>query len=222
MVYTPHLDRLYEHELREVSARVSKMADHAEQMVRDAMLALLSSNSRLASDVIAADQLLDEMELACDRACVELLARRSPVGADLRFVTGVLKLVTDIERIGDLAVNVVKRAGQLAELGPLPPEIGDLAHSVIDELDTAFKALKNRDASLARTLRATDQSTDAKNRAAFDRLLMTASDAHGQFANLLTLTNICRHLERIGDHAVNIAEIVVYMVEGKVLRHQAG
>ena len=220
MVHTPHLDRAYETELAAISATVARMSDHAERMVRDAVLSILSNDPALGRQVIVADEALDAMETEVDQLCVRLMARRAPVGRDLRMVTATLKLVTDIERIGDLAVNVIKRGGEVAAAG-LPKEVADLARTVVDELALSFRALRERDSSLARRLRAEDKTTDAANRAAFDRLLNHCSEHRDEFERVLALTNVCRHLERIGDHAVNIAEMVVYMVDGKVLRHRA-
>ena len=221
MVHTPHLDTQYETELKAVTLQVSAMADHAERMVRDAVLALLSNDEALARRVMAADAKLDEMELACDQLCVKLLARRAPVGADLRMVTATLKLVTDVERIGDLAVNIVKRGLQIGGT-PLPAELGALGKSVVDELSFAFDCLRRRDAVAARRMYEQDDVTDSHNRAAFDRLLHIASEDPTAFDRVLAMTNTCRHLERIGDHAVNVAEAVVYMVDGVMLRHAGG
>lgn len=219
MVHTPHLDTQYENELRAVRAQVGRMADHAERMVRDAVLALLSADDGLASEVKAADKVLDRMELDSDQLCVRLLARRAPVGADLRLVTATLKLVTDIERIGDLAVNIVKRGTQTGGQ-KLPAEVAELARSAVEELALAMDCLRTEDALKARRLYQQDDITDQRNRAAFDRLLRMAGEDPAAFDHILAMTNICRHLERIGDHAVNVAEMVVYMAEGTMLRHK--
>jgi phosphate transport system protein len=161
------------------------------------------------------------MEITCDQLCVALLARRAPVAGDLRMVTAALKLVTDLERIGDLAVNVARRTGEVGTRLGIPSEVAELAHCATEELALSLRALTGRDSTTARRLRAEDESTDARNRAAFDRLLALAAEHPDAFEDLLALTNVCRQLERIGDHAVNIAEMVVYMVDGKIVRHQA-
>lgn len=228
MVHTPHLDSAYEHELTNITASVSRMSSHAERMVRDAVLAMLSRDGVLAKQVIADDQTLDAYETDIDQLCVRLLARRAPVGADLRMVTATLKLVTDIERIGDLAVNIVKRAGSAGAASgggsdsvlAVPDEVSALAKAAVEEVALTFRALRERDGALARSLRDQDHTTDACNRAAFDRLIRIGREKPESFEPILALTNICRHLERIGDHAVNIAEMVVYMVDGKVVRHR--
>jgi phosphate transport system protein len=218
MVHTPHLDNRYESELQALSLQVAKMCDLAERMVRDAVLVVLSRDETVAKQVLATDHQLDQLELDCDRMCVELLARRSPVGADLRMVTAILKLVTDLERIGDLSVNVVKRRAQTADFSP-PEEVAALGRAVVEEVTLAFDCLRRRDARAARTMYEQDDLTDARNRAAFDRLMHIAAEQPSQFDRVVAMTNTCRHLERIGDHAVNVAEAVVYMVDGIVLRH---
>ncbi len=221
MVYTPHLDTMYESELRSVTTLVTEMADLAERMLRDAVLCVLSRDPALAGRVAQEDDRLDQLELAVDAACVKVLARRAPVGTDLRLVTGSLKLVTDLERIGDLAVNITRRSAEVK--GAIPPELVELARTVVEQLANAVVAVKKRDAQLARTLRDDDRRTDQCNREAFTALLATARSEKCDVDELLALTNICRHLERIGDHAVNVAEMVVYVAEGVTLRqHRVG
>jgi phosphate transport system protein len=221
MVRTPHLDLAYERELDAVSTHVARMAQLADNMVRDAVHSVLTHDAELAKKVEEEDAVLDAYELECDELCVRLMARRAPVGADLRMITATLKIVTDLERIGDLAVNIAKRGQEInGGIGGVPAEVSDLAHTAVEELAHAMKALATRDAALARNLRAEDQGTDARNRAAFDRLMAIAQAHQDAFSEVLALTSVCRHLERIGDHAVNVAEMIVYMVEGKVLRHR--
>ncbi len=218
---TPHLDYQYEQELDEIHTALLKMGNRAEGMVRDAARALLERDLSLARQVIAVDQDLDKMEVETDAMCVRLLARRAPVGSDLRLVTCALKMVTDLERIGDLAGNISRRVLELSN-GPgieVVPEISDLAEKAISELASAMKALRDRDAPTARRIKGDDRRVDEANRAAFDRLLRVAKDHPEQFERALSLTNVCRHLERVGDHAVNIAEMVVYLVEGAVVKH---
>lgn len=222
MVHTPHLDQAYELELAALSGALLQMADRAEQMVADAVCAVLSNDERCAAAVLAGDDALDAMETEIDRQCVRLIARRAPVGADLRLVTAGFKLVIDLERIGDLAVNVVKRAKMATPGVAMPAEVEALAQSALAELREACRALRQRDATLARSLRSHDKATDARNREAFDRLIRIGRDAPEQFEGLLALTNVCRQFERIGDHAVNVSEMVVFLVDGQVLRHHPG
>ncbi len=220
MVHTPHLDSVYELELGSISAQIDAMARLAEQMVRGALRVLSEQDPVLAEQICNTDRELDRMEIESDRLCVSLLARRAPVAGDLRLVTAALKVVTDLERIGDLAVNIAKRSVGVGATIGVPVEVSLLADGAVEELALALRALTRRDTDLARRLHAEDQATDARNRAAFDRLLSLASERPDAFEDLLALTNICRQLERIGDHAVNVAEMVVYLVDGQIVRHQ--
>lgn len=217
MVHTPHLDTRYENELKVVTTQLGVMADLAERMVRDAVLCVLTRDASMAVAVEREDDRLDRMELDLDAACVKLLAKRAPVGTDLRLVTGAMKLVTDLERIGDLAVNIVRRSNQVKVQAV--PEVVELARAVVDELSSAVSSLKKWDATSARGLRDADHRTDECNRAAFEALVGAARAQNTDVEELLALTNICRHLERIGDHAVNVSEMVVYVAEGVTLRH---
>jgi phosphate transport system protein len=221
MLKTPHLDHQYEQELAEITTYLLKMGNRAEGMVRDAVRALVDRDLPLARKVISTDHDLDQLEIATDALAVKLLARRVPVGEDLRLVTGALKMVTDLERVGDMAVNICKRALELSNNPGIEvlPEIDDLARKAIEEFVLAMQALRTRDSALARRLRRDDDVVDDANRAAFDRLILLAHNHPDQLERALSLSNVCKHLERVGDHAVNIAEMVVYIVEGEVLRH---
>lgn len=217
---TRRLDAAYERELLAIRTHVAKMAALAEEMVQDAVRVLIDRDPDLARKVRDADADLDRIELECDQLCATILARRSPVAGDLRMVTGTLKLVTDLERIGDLAVNICKRSLQIGPgASSVPKEVAELAECVTAELALALEALVRQDSTLARRLRAEDRSTDERNRTAFERLLGLSNERPDSFEDLLALTNVCRNLERIGDHAVNISERVVYMVDGTVVRH---
>lgn len=220
---TPHLDAHYEAELQTITLHLVKTGLRAEAMVRDAIRALLDRDLALARAVVATDEELDRLEVECDDLCVKLLARRSPVGQDLRLVTCALKVVTDMERIGDLAVNVAKRSLEIAsEPGIEPtPEVEQLAEGALDMVHRAMRALQDRDAAGARALRNDDKRVDDLNKAVFKRMIAFAKDHHDQLERALAFTSVSRHLERVADHAVNIAEMVVFLVEGKMVRHHS-
>ncbi len=220
---TPHVDANYEAELQAIMLHLVKTGTRAEGMVRDAVRALLERDAHLARSVVATDMELDRLEVESDELCMRLLARRTPVGGDLRLVTCALKVVIDMERIGDLAVNIAKRALDLmGEPGLEPtPEVEQLAAGALNHCSRAVRALQNRDATAARAIKAEDSSLDELNRAVFTRMIAFAKDHHDQLERALAYTSISRYLERVADHAVNIAEMVVFLVEGKVLRHQA-
>lgn len=220
---TRHLDRNYEAELQALSTNVTHMAVLATGMVRDAVRALLERDPSLGRSVIAADDRLDALEVDTDHLATTLLVRRSPVGDDLRFVIAVMKVTTDIERVGDLAVNIAERGLDLtagAGLSP-PAEVKALADAALALLEKATQAWRTRDAALARSLSGRDRAVDDLNRAAFARLIDITRGHPDQFERSLALAGICRHLERAGDHAVNVGERIVYWVEGAELRHGA-
>ena len=150
------------------------------------------------------------------------MARRAPVGEDLRLVTCALKTVVDMERIGDLAVNVAKRYLELNAGGPglePTPEILALTRGALDITRRAMGALQNRDGAAARTIRTEDSRIDDLNRAVFQQMILVAKDHSDQLERAIAYTSIARYLERVADHAVNIAEMVVFLIEGKVIRH---
>jgi phosphate transport system protein len=218
---TRHTDSQYEAELEHLSRRTSAMAARAESMVQQSVTALLTRDPALARQVVVADDLLDAEEVEVDRLCLQLLVRRAPFGSDLRFVTAVLKLVTDIERIGDLAVNIAERTLELLQVQGIGASrnVEELAAAAVDLLSRAMAAFRQRDAAAARSLYQRDREVDARNRASFNELLQFARSQPHALDQVMALSSICRHLERVGDHAVNIGERVVFMVEGEDLRH---
>lgn len=219
-----HTDSQYEEELAALGAHFSRMGSIARSMMEDAVRALLRGDAAAARAVIARDAELDRMENEVDERCVAILARRAPVGADLRFVTAVMKCVVDVERIGDLAVNVAKRALDLVQSPGVEPgeDTERLAHGALGILTRALDAFAARDSAAARSLYEDDRALDAANRRAFHRLIAIAQHHPDQIERALAISGACRNLERAGDHAVNIGERVVFMVEGEEVRHRHG
>lgn len=218
---TPHLDQHYEAELRNLASHLAQTGLRAESMVRDAVRALLQRDHALARSVLEKDREVNRLEVETDELCVKLLARRAPVGSDLRLVTCALKAVIDMERIGDLAVNIAKRSLEInggPGLEPIP-EIVQLAEGAAELTTRVMRALQQRDADMARTVRVEDIRLDELNRSTFRRMLEFAKNHPDQFERALAWTSVSRHLERVGDHACNIAEEVVFLVEGKVVKH---
>lgn len=216
-----HTDSQFQAELDGLLATFNHMGIRSRTMVGDAVRSLSINDPDIARRVIAADRELDRIELEIDRMCLTILARRAPVGEDLRLVTAVMKAVTDLERIGDLAVNIAERSLDLyGRPGIEPgPEVGTLAQSALALLDRALHAFRERDSKEARELYEVDQAVDAQNRVAFRNLIHITQDHPDQFERALALSSICRHLERVGDHAVNIGERVIFLVEGEEVRH---
>jgi phosphate transport system protein len=220
---TPHLDQFYEAEIRLLDNHLVKTGNRAEGMIREAVDAFVGRDLKLARSVVTVDAELNQLEVEADELCVRLLARRSPVGQDLRLVTCALKCVIDLERIGDLSANIAKRTIELGDHPnvPVPNHVQQLAQAAVDLTHRALQALYDRDADAARAVMAEDRSLDELNREIFREMLLFAKDHQQQIEEAFAYTSVSRHLERVGDHAVNIAEMVVFLVEGKVVRHMA-
>ncbi len=198
-----------------------QMCVRAESMVRLALRSVFDRDPSLGRSVMRADRELDSLEVEIDRLCLHYLAQRKPVGSDLRAITTILKMVTDLERVGDLSVNLAERGLELSsgvgiEPGTDMPVMGEIA---ADMVRMAADAFLQGDAELARDLIARDREVDQLNREAFQKWL-TAMAAHpDQVDRALALTSMSKYLERIADHACNLGEMVVFLVEGQDVRH---
>ena len=185
------------------------------------MQALGDRNDALASEVIERDRQVNAYEVEVDAQCVELLALHQPAAGDLRFITTAMKIVTDLERIGDQAVNIAQRVIELNREPQLKPYI-DLprmaarAQAMVKESLDAFVA---RDTELARRVRAEDDEVDALKEQIFRELLTFMMEDPRSIPRAIRLILISRCMERVADHATNIAEMVIYLVEGKMVRH---
>lgn len=195
----------------------------SESMVRQAIRSVVERDAQMGRAVVALDEDVDRMEVDLDRQCLAILARHTYSDEQLRFVTTAMKMVTHLERIGDLAVNVSERGfdlviGRGVEASPDLALMGDRVADMVRDAADAFVA---RDVTLANGLRQRDSEIDAMNRRAFEAGLALLSAHPDQADRALALTNISKHLERIADHAVNLAELVVFLVEGRDVRHSS-
>ena len=215
------MQRHFHEELDALKQTLLAMGALVEDQIRRVMRALVERDEALARDVIERDHQVNAYDVEVDEKCVELLARYQPAAGDLRFLTTAMKIVTDLERIGDQAVNIAQRALELnreAQLKPyidLPRMAAKSQQMVKDALD-AFVA---RDAGLARDVCARDSEVDALKEQVFRELLTFMMGDPKTIARALHLILVSRFLERVADHATNIAEMVVYMIEGKIVRH---
>ncbi len=215
-----HTNRQYDHSLRILKDMLLLMSYHAEQMIADAIRALVERRSHIANQVILRDDTLDRLELDVDRFCNEILALQHPVASDLRFVATAFKIVRDIERIGDIAVNIAERANELIqepELKPLiaMPLMGERAQRILkDSLD----AFINSDDQLAEKVIRDDEAIDDISEQIFRELLTYMMEKPTNVSRALKLIFIAKHLERVGDHATNIAEMVLFMIRGQEVR----
>jgi len=216
-----HLVASYDAELKELKQRILTMGGLVEKMITDAIRALVDRDSELAEKIIAMDHEVNGHEVAIDEKCLELLALRQPTGRDLRFITLALKIVTDLERIGDKCANMAKRARQLNQEPPLKPyvDIPRMAHWVEQMIKEALDAFVRGDAELAVKVCKDDQMVDDLNQQVQRELYTYMLEDPATISRAMRLTYISKSLERIADHATNIAEMVIFMVKGKDIRH---
>jgi phosphate transport system protein len=195
-----------------------------EENVANAVRAFGEKNEKLARKVIDTDHVIDSLEIQVEEECLKILALHQPVAVDLRFIIAVLKMNSDFERIGDLAVNIAERA---LALGPRPDTaLTGRLHTMVEKTRIMFKnsldSLVNNDGLLARKVCAADDEVDAIYRSMYDDVKKGIVETPDRLDELLQLLSIARHLERIADHATNIAEDVIYMIEGEIFRHHRG
>ena len=216
-----HTNREYEGELRKLRDQLLRMGAKVEEIISGSIKALLERDTDLATRMIAFDRRINQMEVDIDGLCLSILARRQPVASDLRFITMALKLVTDLERIGDLGVNISERVVELNAEPPLKPyvDLPNMANEVQGMLREALDAFVAGDPERAHAVIERDTNIDAYYSQIFRELLTyMMEDAHNIF-RATRLQSIAKYLERIGDHATNVAEMVVFMVKGMDIRH---
>lgn len=219
---TVHTSREFEQELRTLRERLATMGSRAEEQIALAMKALADRDDELARQVIKADETIDKDENDIDELALQILACRQPVASDLRFLTMSLKFVVDVERIGDLAAGIAKRALELNRLPPLDSKVdlARLATLAQKNLHAALDAFVKKDADAATAVIAADAEIDKLNASLFAALIAHVATDPATVTRVLPLTSVCRYLERIGDHVKNLAEEVVYMVRATDVRHR--
>ncbi|KYF51022.1 PhoU family transcriptional regulator, partial [Sorangium cellulosum] len=218
---TSHTSKVYEHELRTLREKLLLMGSLVEEMIQKASTALATRDTGLAKATIRLDRRINSLECEVDELCMRILATRQPVASDLRFVTTALKIVTDLERIGDLVVNVCERVQELNEEPPLAPaaELQGLSDEAIEVVHEALDALVARDWERAKELLTRDDVIDEHYARIFQDVLHTMSRDPSTVYRATRVQSIAKYLERIADHAMNIAESVVFLVKGTDIRH---
>jgi len=217
-----HTSRDFDQELRVLRLRLSAMAERAAAQIVLAMKALIEQNDDLARQVISGDAAIDADENDIDRLAMNILATRHPVASDLRFVTMSLKFVVDVERIGDLAAGIAKRALELNRLPSLEArgDLTKLAAMVQRNLHVAIDSFVRGDAEQAAVVIRADVEIDRLNATLFAQLMAHVAADPATVTRVLPLSSVCRYLERIGDHVKNLAEEVIFMVEATDVRHR--
>jgi phosphate transport system protein len=215
------MPRHFHEELEALKQTLLAMGGLVEDQIRRVTQALVERDDALAADVIERDRQVNSYDVEVDEQCVALLALYQPAAGDLRFITTTMKIVTDLERIGDQAVNIAQRVIELNREPQLKPYIdlprmAERAQAMVKESLDAFVA---RDTDLARRVCAADSDVDALKEQIFRELLTFMMEDPRTIPRAIRLILISRFFERVADHATNIAEMVVYLVEGKMVRH---
>lgn len=215
------MQRHFDEELADLKTKLARMAGLAEDQIDKALTALVARDTALACEVIERDHKVNAMDVEIDESCIQLLALHQPAARDLRLVTTAMKLSTELERISDLAESICERAIELNEEPQLKPYIdiprmGSLARVMVKESIDAFV---KEDAMLARKVIGDDDFVDDLMEQLFRELLSFMMENPQTISRAIRLSFIAKSLERVADHATNIAELVVYLVEGKIIRH---
>jgi phosphate transport system protein len=219
---TAHTSKDFEQELRTLRERLATMGERSARQISLAMKALTDRDDDLARDVIRNDAQIDRDETEIDELALQILATRQPVASDLRFITMALKLVVDLERIGDHACGIAKRVLELNRLPPLESrvDLAKLATLVQNNLQAALDSFVRKDADRATKVITADAEIDKLNATLFAELIAHVAIDPATVTRVVPLTSVCRYLERIGDHVKNLAEDIVYMVRATDVRHR--
>ena len=216
-----HTDKAYEAELTSLRERLLEMGGMVEHAIGAATRAVVERDTSLAQQVRDRDKQVNRIEVEIDAACRRILALRQPAASDLRFITTALKIVIDLERMGDLAVNVAERAIQLTQAPPLAPlhDLSRLAEMAELQLRLALEAFVTKDVEKAERVIADDDHLDTLYHKMFNDLVVLMMEDPRNIRRATALMFTAKHLERFGDHATNLAEMVVFMVRGTDVRH---
>jgi len=221
MATRAHIDRHYDEELQELRHLVLEMGGFVEKQVDDAMRALIDRDAEFARLIIERDKTVNRMDVQIDDICLRLLALHQPAARDLRLITTALKITTDLERSGDMAENIAERAIELCKEPQLKPliDIPRMASIAQGMLRQALDAFVREDPDLALLVCHQDDAVDALTDQLLRELLTFMMEDPHTISRALRLIFIAKYLERLADHATNIAEMVVFMVKGKSIRH---
>jgi phosphate transport system protein len=219
-----HFSRHYDEELDQIRGKLIEMGGKVEQMIYNAMQSLIERNTELAEQTILFDQEINRLEMEIDRNCLEVLALRQPAARDLRFIALALKVVTDLEAIGDQSASIARKVKELNQEPSLMTfiDLPRLAQAVSSMVQEALDAFVRGDEKLASKVCEDDQAVDELNEQIQQDLLTSMMGGPAIIGRALRIKQVSKCLERIADHATNVAEMVVYMVKGKDIRHALG
>jgi phosphate transport system protein len=210
-------------QLEELRRNLILMGGEVERQIQRAIEAMVEVDAEKARSVIAADEEIDRMEVSIEEQTISLLALQQPVAVDLRFLVGVLKINSDLERIGDHAVNIAEAAERMAAQKPFKPfiDLPYMAEVAMSMLKQSLDAFVNRDPDLARQVIKRDDILDDKNLSLIRELLTYMAEHHNLITYCLELISISKNLERVGDLATNICEDTIFIAEARWVKHRA-
>jgi phosphate transport system protein len=212
---------IFDEELRVLKDRVLKIGSLIEAAIQDSVKSLVERDSNLARKVIERDHQINALDVEIDEECIRLIALRQPKARDLRFITIAMKITTDLERMGDLAENIAERAIELNEEPQLKPyiDIPRMAEIAQEMVRESLDAFVMGCSSLPYEVIKRDDEVDNLNAQVFNELLFYMIQDPNTVTRAIKINYVSKYLERIADHATNIAEMVIYMCEGKIIRH---
>ncbi len=216
-----HTDKKYGEDLKKLREDILYMGGLVEDQIQKAVASLVERDSKLAETIIQRDHEVNRLDIEIDDLCIQLLALHQPAARDLRFITTALKITTDLERIGDMAVNICERALELNEEPQLKPYIDIPRMARVSEkmIRESLDAFVREDTALALKVCKDDQEVDDLNSQIFRETISFMIEDPHTVSRAMKISSVSKYLERIGDHATNIAEMVVFMVKGKSIRH---
>jgi phosphate transport system protein len=214
---------VFDDELQHLKEKLLKMGSLVEDAIKNSIHALVDRDTHLAQKVIDNDRLVNTLDVEIDEESIRLIALRQPKATDLRFITMAMKITTDLERMGDFAVNIAERAIELNEEPVLKPYIDipkmrDIAQGMIRD---ALNAFVKKDKQLARDVIMRDDEVDDLKREVLQELAVFMTQDPSTVSRAMKISFVAQYLERVADHATNIAEMVIYLVDGKIIRHMA-
>jgi phosphate transport system protein len=218
---TEHTDKRYGQELKKLREEILYMGGLVEDQIQKSIKSLVDRDSKLAAVIIERDHEVNRLDVAIDELCIRLLALHQPAGRDLRFITTGLKITTDLERIGDMAVNICERALELNQEPQLKPyiDIPRMAQIAQRMIQQSLDAFVREDTDLALRVCKDDSEVDQLNAQIFREIITFMIENPQTISRATKISSVSKYLERIADHATNIAEMVVFMVKGKSIRH---
>lgn len=216
-----HTDRKYEEDLRKLREDILYMGGLVEDQIQKAVKSLVDRDSGMANIIIERDHEVNRLDVDIDDLCIRLLALHQPAGRDLRFITTGLKITTDLERIGDMAVNICERALELNQEPQLKPyiDIPRMAHIAEGMIRESLDSFVREDTDLALKVCKDDEQVDQLNSQIFREVITFMIGDPLTINRAMKISSVSKYLERIADHATNIAEMVIFMVKGKSIRH---